>query len=233
MDASLGNTSDSNVAFQGNDLLQSVTNGSYTVDATAPTVSITAPSNGASNLTGNVTVTASAADTGGSGLAGVQFKLDGVNLGAEDVNTPFSITWNASTATNGTHILTATARDGAGNLTTSSNISVTVNNADTTAPTVSLTAPAAGPVTGSAVTVSANAADNIGVAGVQFKLDGANLGAEDVATPFSISWNTTTSTDGVHSLTATARDAAGNTTTSTAVSVTVNNTLSAHYSDRP
>ncbi|MGH8512296.1 MAG: right-handed parallel beta-helix repeat-containing protein, partial [Gammaproteobacteria bacterium] len=49
---------------------------------------------------------------------------------------------------------------------------------DTTPPTVSLTAPASGAtVSGTAVTVSADAADNAGVAGVQFKLDGANYGA--------------------------------------------------------
>ena len=63
------------------------------------------------------------------------------------------------------------------------------------------------------MTVSANAADNVGVAGVQFKLDGANLGAEDTASPYSASWNTTTATNGSHTLTAVARDAAGNTTT--------------------
>ena len=66
------------------------------------------------------------------------------------------------------------------------------------------------------MTVAANASDNVGVAGVQFKLDGANLGAEDTASPYSVTWNTTTATNGSHTLTAVARDAAGNTTTSTA-----------------
>ena len=57
---------------------------------------------------------------------------------------------------------------------------------DTTPPTVSVTAPAAGAtVSGTNVTVSANASDNVGVAGVQFKLDGANLGAEDTSAPYS------------------------------------------------
>ena len=59
--------------------------------------------------------------------------------------------------------------------------------------------------------------------GVQFKLDGANLGAEDTAAPYSVSWNTTTATNGSHALTAVARDAAGNTTTSAAVTMTVAN----------
>ena len=39
-------------------------------------------------------------------------------------------------------------------------------------------------MSGATVTVSATAADNVGVAGVQFKLDGANLGAEDTTSPY-------------------------------------------------
>jgi hypothetical protein len=95
---------------------------------------------------------------------------------------------------------------------------------DTTPPSVSVTAPAAGAtVSGSATTVSATASDNVGVAGVQFKLDGVSLGAEDTSAPYSISWNTTGATNGAHSLTTVARDAAGNQTTSSPVTVSVLN----------
>ena len=95
---------------------------------------------------------------------------------------------------------------------------------DTTAPTATLTAPAAGAtVSGTAVAVSANAADNIAVAGVQFKLDGANLGAEDTTAPYSINWDSTTVANGSHTLTAVARDAAGNTATAASVTVTTSN----------
>jgi len=95
---------------------------------------------------------------------------------------------------------------------------------DTTPPTVSISAPVNGAtVSGSAVTVSASASDNVGVSGVQFKLDGANLGAEVTAAPYSTTWNTTLAANGSHTLTAVARDAAGNTATSAAVSVTVAN----------
>lgn len=95
---------------------------------------------------------------------------------------------------------------------------------DTTAPTVSVTAPAANStVSGTTTTVSATASDNVGVSGVQFKLDGANLGAEDTASPYSITWDTTTASNGSHTITAVARDAAGNTTTSSGVTVTVSN----------
>ena len=94
---------------------------------------------------------------------------------------------------------------------------------DTTAPSVSITAPAAGATVSGSTSVTANASDNDSVAGVQFKLDGANLGAEDVAAPYAVTWDTTLTTNGSHSLTAVARDPAGNATTSTAVGVTVSN----------
>src|SRR5207244_2633247 len=88
---------------------------------------------------------------------------------------------------------------------------------DTQPPTVSISAPASG------ATVSATATDNVGVVGVQFKLDGVNLGAESTSAPYSVSWNTTSASNGSHSLTAVARDAAGNIGTSSAVGVTVSN----------
>jgi len=94
---------------------------------------------------------------------------------------------------------------------------------DTTSPTVSITAPFSGSSVSGTVTVSADASDNVGVAGVQFKLDGANLDAEDMTSPYSISWDTTIISNGSHTLTATARDAAGNETTSSVVSITVDN----------
>jgi hypothetical protein len=98
---------------------------------------------------------------------------------------------------------------------------------DTTAPTVSMLAPLAGAtVSGSAVTVSATALDNIALSGVQFKLDGANLGVEDTSFPYSISWNSTTASNGTHTLTAVARDTSGNLGTSVGRSITVSNTTS-------
>jgi len=93
---------------------------------------------------------------------------------------------------------------------------------DTTPPTISMLLPASGTVAGT-VAVTATASDNVGVSSVQFKLDGANLGAPATSSPFTIIWTTTTATDGVHSLSAVAQDAAGNTATAVAISVTVAN----------
>jgi len=102
-------------------------------------------------------------------------------------------------------------------------VSTTSGN-DTTKPTVSITAPTNNStVSGTSVVVSANASDNVGVFGVQFLLDGANLSAEDTISPYGITWNTTAASNGAHTLSARARDAAGNSSTSAAVTVTVNN----------
>jgi chitodextrinase len=115
------------------------------------------------------------------------------------------------------------ARDYAGNL--SARIPLTTSTAacDTTAPTASITAPAAGSTVGDTVTVSANASDNDSVVGVQFKLDGNLLGDEDTTAPYSVSWNTRTAGNGPHTLTAVARDPSGNVGTSSGVSLTVFN----------
>ncbi|HEY2940895.1 MAG TPA: Ig-like domain-containing protein, partial [Vicinamibacteria bacterium] len=172
-------------------------------DHTAPTVSITSPSAGAT-VSGTITVSASASDN--VGVAGVQFQLDGANLGAEDTTAPYSVTWNTATASIGAHTLRAVARDAAGNTATSASVSVTVP--DTTAPTVSITSPSSGATVSGTITVSASASDNVGVAGVQFQLDGANLGAEDTTAPYSVTWNTATASIGAHTLRAVARDAA-------------------------
>jgi methionine-rich copper-binding protein CopC len=95
--------------------------------------------------------------------------------------------------------------------------------ADTTAPLVSVTAPVTGATLAGTVTVSASASDNVGVAGVQFTIDGVNAGAEDTTAPYTLAWNTTGVANGGHQVGAVARDAAGNRTTAAAVAVTVSN----------
>src|SRR5207245_1165093 len=189
-------------------------------DATPPMVSMTAPAAG-STVAGTVTVSASATDN--VGVAGVQFNLDGVNLGAEVTAAPYAISWNTTLAANGSHTLTAVARDTAGNTATTAAVSLTVAN-DTTPPTISLIAPVAGATVAGTVTISASATDNVGVVGVQFMLDGANLGAEVTTAPYATSWNTALASAGAHILTAVARDAAGNMATTASVSVTVADT---------
>ncbi|MBN8527357.1 MAG: hypothetical protein J0M02_18650, partial [Planctomycetes bacterium] len=101
-------------------------------------------------------------------------------------------------------------------------VAVNAAPADTTPPTVSITNPAAGTVSGT-ITVEASAADDVGIDSVQFKLDGNDLGTREHFAPYTATWDTATATAGSHQLTAVARDAAGNTRTSAAIQVVIAN----------
>ena len=79
------------------------------------------------------------------GVAGVQFKLDGDDLGPEDTGSPYLVAWDTTTVANGTYTLTAVARDTSGNTATSASVVVTVDNPDIVAPTVSITASTSSP----------------------------------------------------------------------------------------
>ncbi len=86
-----------------------------------------------------------------------------------------------------------------------------------------MTAPAGGATVSGTVTLQATASDNVGVTSVQFTVDGANLGAADTSAPYAASWDTTAAAAGPHTIRAVAGDAAGNSTTSAPVTVTVDN----------
>jgi hypothetical protein len=154
------------------------------------------------------------------------FRLDGIHDGAAAGSAndfqPFTL---PAGFTNLTSVLFYDLRDDG----RSGGIAVDNLNIDTgepapeyIAPTVSITAPLAGAVIGT-VALTAAATDASGVVGVQFKVDGVNIGMEDLAPPYSIPWNTTTVTDGAYTITATARDRHNNVQTSSPVVVTVNN----------
>ncbi|MBI1936260.1 VCBS repeat-containing protein [Candidatus Woesearchaeota archaeon] len=88
-------------------------------DTTPPSIFLTAPVSG-DNISGGIVVSARATDPivqgqTTSGIASVQFKIDGLNLGPMLTMTPYGIFWNASTATAGSHVLSAAATDAAGN----------------------------------------------------------------------------------------------------------------------
>jgi poly(hydroxyalkanoate) depolymerase family esterase len=191
-------------------------------DAVPPTVSLSAPANGAT-LSGTVNVTATATDN--VGIAKVEFSIDNTLVGT-DTASPFAYSWNTAAATNGAHTLVARAYDAAGNTATSSTLSVTVTGgiSDTTAPTAAITFPTTGATVAGAVTIAATASDDTGVTKVEFLIDGIVVGqgvASLQAGPYTYSWNTTAYSTGVHNLQVKAYDAAGNTATSATVSVTV------------
>ncbi|MCM2303356.1 MAG: Ig-like domain-containing protein [Elusimicrobia bacterium] len=348
-------------------------------DTVPPTASVTSPAAG-TVVSGAVTLAAAASDN--VGVAGVQFQADGVNVGAEATQAPYSTTWNTAAASNSTHLLTAIARDAAGNRASSPAVTVTVNNvapppsgcvvvgsawrgemfapqsaafvasfdavpdtarmdgvtglaggavsdysrlaaavrfnnagfidarngsvyaaaaaipyspgakyhfrlvvdpsarrysayvtppgaseaavgtnyafraeqaslssfdrwaglagggthqvcgfsaagapppaSDLTPPAAAFVSPAAGATVSGSVALTATASDNVGVAGVQFQVDGANLGAELTQAPYTLAWNSASAANASHTLRAVARDAAGN-KGSASITVTVNN----------
>jgi hypothetical protein len=127
------------------------------IDTTPPTVSITAPANGAT-VTGPVTLSANASDN--VAVASVQFQVDGSAVGAPITQSPYSMSWDSTTVANGTHSISAVATDTAGNTTTATAVTVTTNNPIPVGPTVDTVTPAdgRGPVT---ATVSTTAAGDL------------------------------------------------------------------------
>lgn len=112
-------------------------------DSVSPTVSLTAPSNGATLSGSSISLTATASDN--MSVAGVRFKIDGQNIGSEITSAPYSTTWNSTAVLNGSHTLSAVARDGSNHYATSS-IAITVQNSGSPTASSSIpfsTAPAA------------------------------------------------------------------------------------------
>ncbi len=218
------------------------------IDNTPPTIAVTSPA-GSATVSGLVNLSANAQDN--VGISRVQFLIDGVNFGSEDATSPYELAWDTTTALGGSHTITAITYDPTGNGTRSAPVAVIVNNTpvDTVAPTVSeMILSKDKTALSGVVSLSVEASDAVEVVGVQFKLDGVNLGSE-ITTPsismgttdnlsflnklvsvahaagsvYRMDWNTATASNGSHALTAVVRDAAGNTTTSAPVTVTVNN----------
>lgn len=91
-------------------------------------------------------------------------------------------------------------------------------------PSISITAPSNGSPVSGLVSVSASATDSqSSITSVQFYMGSSTLGSPVTASPYTVSWDSTLAADGSHTLSALATDAAGNTATSAAITVTVNN----------
>jgi subtilisin family serine protease len=190
-------------------------------DTTAPVASIAAPLAN-SSVSGQVGVTVNASDN--VGVARVDLMVNGTVI-ASDTAAPYSFSWDSTGVANGMANLVAVAYDAAGNAGKSATVSVNVANAtttvskDTTPPTVVISNPVAGTVSGN-VSVSVNATDDSGAAGITtvITIDGQTK-AQGTGGTLGYNWNTRKVAPGQHVLTATARDAAGN-TSSTSVTVT-------------
>jgi hypothetical protein len=187
-------------------------------------VSLTAP---AANATVSATVSISALASDDVGVAGVQFRLNGVNVGAEDSAAPYSVSYDSRLVANGSYTLTAVARDAAGNLTTSVGRTVTVSNAasspppgpDSTKPAISITTPTSQSTyatAGAGMTLGGSASDNVGITQVTWTNSRGGSGSATFNTPSALwSFSNVTLQSGSNVLTVTARDAANNTQTDT------------------
>lgn len=181
-----------------------------TSDTTPPTVTMTAPANGAT-VSGTVSITANASDN--VSVASVQFQLDGANVGNADTASPYAFSWNTATTSNGSHSLRAIAKDGAGNSTTSASVTVTVSNtADTSAPSVPAGL-AASAASSSQINLSWTAStDNVGVTGYNVFRGGTKIGTAPGTSYQDGGLSASTS----YSYTVSAFDAAGNTSAQSA-----------------
>jgi len=183
-------------------------------DSTAPSVAITTPANGAT-VSGMISVAASAADN--VGVDRVQFLLNDVALGAADSSAPYAVSWNTTLSANGTHTVTAVARDVAGNTKVSTPISLVVSNSapppiDVTPPTVP-TGLVPGTVSTSSIAITWTASsDSVGVSGYRIFRN-----ASQVGTSTTVSFNDTgLSASTNYAYTVSAFDAAGNTSANSA-----------------
>jgi chitodextrinase len=179
-------------------------------DTTAPSVSLVAPV-GNAIISGTVNVSATASDdTGGSGIAKVDFYVDGLLNGTDTTGpSPYTYSLDATTLTNGSHTLAVKAYDNANNASAmSSPLTVNVANSDTESPTtptnVTTTA-----VSSTQVVVRWTAStDNVGVTAYCITRDGVSLGCPSAGVTSYTDSNVLAGNS--YAYTVTAMDSAGN-----------------------
>jgi hypothetical protein len=189
-------------------------------DTTAPIITVTSPAANATLSGTSSPIQVNASDN--VAVSKVEFYMDGTLLGT-DIAAPYAFALDTTLYLNGTHTLAAKAYDTSNNPSLLTNVTITITNTNTVAPAVIITAPLIGAtISGSFnITVTTN---NLGVAHVDFSIDGGSVKASVSSSPYSYVLDTTKLTNGSHTITARAYDTAGNNQPA-AVTVTVNNTV--------
>ncbi len=187
-----------------------VANATSTADTTAPAVSIATPNTTTTPVSGTITVSINATDN--VAVTKVELRVNGLVVASGNI-APYAYAWNTNSVADGTATLTATAYDAAGNSRVSTAVNVKVAN-DTIAPVLAFTTPYNGAVVSGNMTIATSVSDNSGAAGITQSLfvDGT-LKAAVTGKALDVRWNSRTAPAGLHTLTVTARDASGNTTT--------------------
>ncbi len=200
---------------------------SVTVDTAAPVAPTIASFSNDSGVTGDGITNDNTLTLTGTAEANSTVKVyDGATLlGTATANGTGAWSYTTSALANGTHSLTATATDVAGNTSVASSaLSVTVDTVPPVAPTIASFSPDTGVVGDHITDVNALTLTGTAEANSTVKVyDGATLlGTATANSSGAWSYTTAALSNGAHSLTATATDVAGNTSVaSTAMSVTV------------
>jgi peptidoglycan/xylan/chitin deacetylase (PgdA/CDA1 family) len=182
-------------------------------DSQPPTSSISCNSTTctAGSYANSVTVGLASTDAG-SGVSKIRYTVDGSEptVSSPTYSGPFTV---ATTTT-----VRYRAWDNAGSVEAARSQLIRI---DVESPTVAITSPTAGATVKGVVKVTAAASDaGSGIARVSFYANGTLIGTKASA-PYTVSWNTNKLTKGQYTLTAVAADVAGNTHTSSPVTVTV------------
>ncbi len=185
-----------------------------------PSVTLISPLNNA-QLTAqtDITLAANASDKDGS-IQHVEFFINQQSIAVVDT-APYQINW---TTVLGNYTITATATDNE-NATKTDVVNISVVSAsENLAPSISISSPTSDtPISeGDTVTITANAEDKDGsVTQVEFFVDN-QLIATSSSAPFTAQW---TSTAGNHQITAKATDNENSTTTSSAITLSVDDVI--------
>lgn len=192
-------------------------------DITAPDVRWSAPGPGAI-LRGINALSVSATDgTDGSGVARVEFFLDGespTQLLGTTVKSPHTLNWDTWGVATGAHRLLAIAEDAAGNRSKPTILDVTI--ASPRLPKISLTANKSSVARGGNVNFTATLTNQptYGVQRVEFLISGTRILCTDTSAPWTCRWTAPTNA-GTRSFLARGRDQRGNVRDSNTVTIQI------------
>ncbi len=197
-----------------------------------PTAAISNPIDG-STVTSTITVQVNATDVqDATGNLTVQVSIDGGSFVTTTYNTTtqrYEYSWDTTGVSDGNHTIDARATDSSANTTNATRVSVSVDNVDGP-PTASISSPLSGATVSGTTTVRVTATDQedtVGTLTVQVSFDSGAYASSTTydsgSATYQLTWNTTSVSDGTHTIGARAIDNGGKTTTSTSTSVTVNN----------